>query len=293
VFGNGIVILAVLAGLLIWAFDANTTRLIQLYIIGVFVSFTLSQAGMVVHWTRELHWTIDRVARRRMLRSRAFNAVGAVFTGLVLIVVLITKFAHGAWIVVIAIPALFLLMTGIRRHYDRVAEELRPPPAGVTLPARVHGVVLVSKLHTPTLRALAFARAIRPTTLVAVTVRTDLTETEQLIRERAEREIPVPLTVLDSPYRDVTRPVLDYVKHIPRESPRDVVCVFIPEYVVGRWWEHLLHNQSALRLKARLLFEPGVMMTNVPWQLGSAELLEARRREPVPDRPTEELVGTP
>jgi amino acid transporter len=293
VFSNGIVILAVLAGLLIWAFDANTTRLIQLYIIGVFVSFTLSQAGMVVHWTRELRWPIDRAARRRMLRSRVINAVGAVFTGLVLIVVLITKFAHGAWIVVIAIPALFLLMTGIRRHYDRVAEELRPPPAGVTLPARVHGVVLVSTLHRPTLRALAFARAIRPTTLLAVTVRTDPAETEQLIREWAEREVPVPLTVLDSPYRDVTRPVVDYVKHIPRESPRDVVCVFIPEYVVGHWWEHLLHNQSALRLKARLLFQPGVMMTNVPWQLGSAELLEARRRETVPDRPTDELVGTP
>jgi amino acid transporter len=287
VFSNGIVILAVLAGLLIWAFDASTTRLIQLYIIGVFVSFTLSQTGMVVHWTRELRWTIDRAARRHMLRSRAINGVGAVFTGLVLVVVLITKFTHGAWIVVIAMPVLFLLMTGIRRHYDRVDEELRAQPAGVTPPARIHGIVLVSKLHTPTLRALAFARAIRPTTLTAVTVRTDPAETEALMREWAEREIPVPLTVLDSPYRDVTRPVLEHVKHIPRESPRDAVCVFLPEYVVGHWWEHLLHNQSALRLKARLLFQPGVMVTNVPWQLGSAELLEARRRETISDRPTE------
>jgi len=277
VFSNGIVILAVLAGLLIWAFDASTTRLIQLYIIGVFVSFTLSQAGMVVHWTRDLRLPVDPPERRRMLRSRAINAVGAVFTGLVLVVVLITKFTHGAWIVVLAMPALFLLMTAIRRHYDRVAEELRPSAAGVTLPARIHGVVLVSKLHTPTLRALAFARAIRPTSLTAVTVRTDPAETHALMREWAEREIPVPLTVLDSPYRDVTRPVLDYVKDIRRESPRDVVCVFIPEYVVGHWWEQLLHNQSALRLKARLLFQPGVMVTNVPWQLGSAELLEARR----------------
>jgi amino acid transporter len=286
VFSNGIVILAILAGLLIWAFDASTTRLIQLYIIGVFVAFTLSQAGMVVHWTRELRWPRDRTARRKMGRSRAMNAVGAIFTGLVLIIVLITKFTHGAWIVVIAMPALFLLMTGIRRHYDRVTEELQPPPAGVTPPARIHGIVLVSKLHTPTLRALAFARAMRPTTLTAVTVQTDPVETEELLQEWADRDIPVPLTVLDSPYRDVTRPVLEYVRHIPRESPRDVVCVFIPEYVVGHWWEHLLHNQSALRLKARLLFQPAVMVTNVPWQLGSAELLEARRAsgpgEPVP-----------
>jgi amino acid transporter len=284
VFSNGIVILAALAGLLIWAFDASTTRLIQLYIVGVFVSFTLSQSGMVVHWTRKLRHPVD-AARGSMSRSRVINAVGAVFTGLVLLVVLITKFAHGAWIVVLAMPALFLLMKGIRRHYDQVAAELRPSPAGVTLPARIIGIVLVSRLHTPTLRALAFARATRPTSLTAVTVRTNPEETERLLREWAKREVPVPLTVLDSPYRDVTRPVLDYVKEIRLESPRDVVSVFIPEYVVGHWWEQLLHNQSALRLKARLLFQPGVMVTNVPWQLGSAELLEARRIEPARQPP--------
>ena len=275
VFSNGIVILAGLAGLLIWAFEASTTRLIQLYIIGVFVSFTLSQSGMVVHWTRELRTTPTGASR--MHRSRAINAVGAIFTGVVLVVVLITKFTHGAWIVVLAMPALFALMKGIRRHYDRVSAELRPGPGGVTLPARVYGVVLVSKLHTPTLRALAYARATRPTTLIAVTVQTDPAESAALLREWTEREIPVPLKVLNSPFRDVTGPVLDFVKDVRRTSPRDLVAVFIPEYVVGRWWETLLHNQSALRLKARLLFVPGVMVTNVPWQLGSAESLQARQ----------------
>src|SRR5258708_1345455 len=146
-----------------------------------------------------------------------------------------------------------------------------PPTAEpITLPSRIHGVVLVSKLHTPTLRALAFARATRPSTLTALTVRTSEADTEALQREWAERDIPVPLTILDSPYRDITGPVLDYVARIRRRSPRDVVCVFIPEYVVGHWWEHLLHNQSAFRLKARLLFRGGVMVTSVPWQLGSA-----------------------
>jgi hypothetical protein len=130
--------------------------------------------------------------------------------------------------------------------------------------------VLVSKLHTPTLRALAFARATRPSTLTALTVRTSRSDTEALEREWADRDIPVPLTILDSPYRDITGPILDYVARIRLKSPRDVVCVFIPEYVVGSWWEHLLHNQSAFRLKARLLFRPGVMVTSVPWQLGSA-----------------------
>jgi amino acid transporter len=277
VFSNGIVILAVLAGLLIWAFDASTTRLIQLYIIGVFVSFTLSQAGMVRHWTRRLHESPGPAGRARMRRGRAINAVGTAFTGLVLVVVLITKFTHGAWIVVLAMPTLFLLMKGIRRHYDQVAAELRPDPGGVTLPSRIHAIVLVSKLHTPTLRALAFARATRPSSLTALTVRTNPEEAEGLRWEWAERGIPVPLTMLDAPYRDVTEPILAYVRRVRRESSRDVVCVFIPEYVVGHWWEHLLHNQSALRLKARLLFEPGVMVANVPWQLGSAELREARR----------------
>jgi amino acid transporter len=278
VFSNGIVILALFAVLLIWAFEASTTGLIQLYIIGVFVSFTLSQAGMVVHWTRLLTgWQPDRERPATMKRARAINAVGAVVTAVVLVIVLITKFTHGAWIVVLAMPTVFWLMTAIRRHYNRVDAELRPGPAGVTLPSRIHAVVLVSKLHTPTLRALAFARATRPDTLVALTVRSNPVETAALEHQWIERDIPVPLVTLDSPYRDLTRPALDYIRQIRRESPRDVVSVFVPEYVVGHWWEQLLHNQSALRLKARMLFQPGVMLTSVPWQLGSAEALEARQ----------------
>lgn len=271
VFSNGIVILALLSGVLIWVFDASTTKLIQLYIIGVFVSFTLSQAGMVRHWTRALAVTDIRRSRGRIFRARLINTVGALSTGLVLVVVLVTKFTHGAWIVVIAMPVVFIAMKAIHRHYDRVTRDLTPAEgASVALPSRIHAVILVSRLHAPTLRALAFARATRPNTLQAVTVRTREEETETLQREWVRRDIPVPLTVLDSPYRDITGPVLDYVAGIRRESPRDLVCVFVPEYVVGRWWEHLLHNQSALRLKTRLLFGPGVMVPSVPWLLGSA-----------------------
>ena len=269
VFSNGIVILTLLAGLLIWAFDASTTRLIQLYILGVFVSFTLSQWGMVRHWNKILPRRAGAEARS-IHRSRLINGFGAALTALVLVIVLITKFTHGAYIVCIALPVIFLMMKGIRKHYDNVAEELTPGDEALALPSRIHAIVLVSKLHTPTLRALAFARATRPSTLTALTVGGSPAETEALEREWAERDIPVPLTVLDSPYRDITGPVLDYVARIRRRSPRDVVCVFIPEYVVGHWWEHLLHNQSAFRLKARLLFRPGVMVTSVPWQLGSA-----------------------
>jgi len=272
VFSNGVVLLAVLAGLLVYAFDASTTRLIQLYIIGVFLSFTLSQTGMVVHWTRLMRAPDGGACRgsAALHRKRLVNLLGACCTGVVLVVVLVTKFTHGAWIVVLAMPALYALMQGVRTHYAHVADELRPGPGGVTLPARVHAVVPVSRVHAPTLQTLAFARAMRPSTLTAVTVATNPAETAELEREWMDRGIPVPLTVLDSPYRDVTGPLLDHVAAIRRESPRDVVSVLIPEYVVRHWWEHLLHNQSALRLKARLLFRPGVMVTSVPWQLGSA-----------------------
>jgi competence CoiA-like predicted nuclease len=139
----------------------------------------------------------------------------------------------------------------------------------LVLPARNHAIVLVSKLHLPTLRALAYAKGTRPYSLEAVTVSVDQQETDWLQRQWFETVPDVPLVVLDSQYRDLTRPVVDYVRRYRRQSPRDVVTVFIPEYVVGRWWEHLLHNQSALRLKGRLLFEPGVMVTSVPWQMRS------------------------
>ena len=183
---------------------------------------------------------------------------------------LATKFVHGAYIVVIAMPLLYLVMVRIRRHYAAVDVEAAPRPGGVVLPSRIHAVVPVVRVNEPTLRTLAFARAIHPDDLTALTVRVDPIETDQLMTEWIRRDIPVPLTVLDSPYRDVTQPLLDHVRAIRRQSPRDVVSVFVPEYVVGHWWEALLHNQSALRLKARLLFQPGVMVTSVPWQLRSS-----------------------
>ncbi|THJ75347.1 APC family permease [Candidatus Frankia alpina] len=279
-YSNGIVLLAGFAILLVVAFDAQVTALIQLYILGVFISFTLSQTGMVRHWARILRSTgpaaPDPAARHRIRRSQTINFIGACLTGTVLILVLITKFTHGAWIVCLAIPIIFLGMRGIRSHYDRVAIELTPEPGPPTLPSRIRAVVLVSKIHAPTLRALAYAKASRPHSLVALTVAVDQAEADRLRDAWAERGISIDLVVLASPYREVTRPVLEYVARIRRESPRDVVAVYLPEYVVGHWWEHLLHNQSALRLKARLLFQPGVMVTSVPWQLASSSGAERR-----------------
>ena len=271
-FSNGIIILAGFAIVLIVSFNAEVTRLIQLYIVGVFVSFTISQTGMVRHWTRHLRTESDPARRRHMVRSRVINAVGLTCTGLVLVVVLLTKFLLGAYIAIIAMAVLFLLMKGIHRHYATVGREMAVDEAErLTLPSRVHSIVLVSKLHRPTLRALAFAKAARPYTLAAVTVDVDADESDALQAEWDRRDIPVPLKRLASPYREITRPILQYVRDIRRQSPRDVVMVYIPEYVVGHWWEHFLHNQSALRLKGRLLFTPGVMVTSVPYQLLSSQ----------------------
>jgi amino acid transporter len=281
-YSNGIVMLAVFAMLLIFAFNAEVTRLIQLYIVGVFISFTLSQTGMVRHWTRLLSTETDAAARGRMVRARVINAFGLVMTGTVLVIVLITKFTRGAYIALVAMAVLYVLMRGIKRHYDRVRAELRPVSDDlVAQPSRNHAIVLVSKIHQPTLRALAYARATRPHDLTALTVSVDPEDSRALQEEWDRRGLPVPLTIIDSPFREITRPILEYVRRIRLASPRDVVTVFIPEYVVGRWWEQLLHNQSALRLKGRLLFQPGVMVTSVPYQLRSSD----RRRDEDEDTP--------
>ncbi|RZT85435.1 amino acid/polyamine/organocation transporter (APC superfamily) [Pseudonocardia sediminis] len=270
-FSNGIVVLAFLAILLVVGFQAEVTKLIPLYTVGVFVSFTLSQIGMVRHWNRALEEGPEAAERARIRRSQAINGFGAAMTGAVLVTVLITKFTLGAWIAIVAMAGFFVLMLAIQKHYDRISAELVADESDDVLPSRNHAVVLVSTLHKPTLRALAYARATRPDILEAVTVNVDDADTKKLVRDWDKRGIPVPLKVVESPYREITKPVLDYVKRIRSDSPRNVVTVYIPEYVVGHWWEQVLHNQSALRLKSRLLFQPGVMVTSVPWQLRSSE----------------------
>ncbi|MFD7732343.1 APC family permease [Kitasatospora phosalacinea] len=270
-FSNGIIALAVVAGGLLWFYRADVTSLIHLYILGVFTSFTLSQIGMVRHWNRTLATEGDPAVRGAAQRSRIINGLGAVTTALVLVIVLITKFTQGAWLAVVAAVLLWLMMRGIRRHYDAVAAELAvADDEEAPRPRQVHAVVLVSTLHRPTLRALGYARAFRPDTLEAVTVAVENDATDELKAQWDAHGIRVPLRVLDSPFREITKPVVAHVRELTAARPGDAVAVIVPEYVVGRWWEHLLHNQSALWLKSRLLFTPGVVVVSVPWQLTSA-----------------------
>jgi len=300
VFSNGVVLLAAAAAALIIGFDANIDRLIQLYIVGVFTSFTLSQFGMVKHWQTLLRrhpeqGTPDTVTgtsgigggtRRSMRRSQAINAIGAVFTAVVLVVVFATKVTHGAWIAVAAMIVLFLTMRSINLYYTRVTIEVAADDEELqTLPSRVHALVLVSRLHRPAMQALALARGLRPDVISAVTLAVDADETRLLRQEWESRGIPVQLTMLEAPYRDPIRPLINYVKDLRRGNPRTVIMVVIPEYVVTHWWQQILHNQSALRFKARLLFTPGVVVVSVPYHLGVGEegWMGRRRREPEPE----------
>ncbi len=285
-FSNGIIILAAAAIGLIVVYQAEVTQLIQLYIVGVFVSFSMSQTGMIRHWNRLLATETDPKERARMLRSRVVNGIGATMSVTVLIVVLVTKFQAGAKYAILAMAVLFLVMLGINRHYRSVSQELAlSGDREQVLPSRVHAIVLVSKLHKPAMRALAYARATRPSVLEALTVEVDPEDTQALREEWVARDVPVPLKIIASPYREITRPIVDYVQSLRTGNPRDVVIVYIPEYIVGHWWEQLLHNQSALRLRVRLHFIPGVMVASVPWQLRSSEGQEEQwRDEPMAGR---------
>ncbi len=270
-YSNGIVFLAIAAAGLVLAFNASVTALIQLYVVGVFVSFTISQFGMTRHWTRHLKTERDPVERRRMLRARVINFMGLTGTGIVLVIVLVSKFLYGAYLAVLAMIGVFILMRAIRAHYDKVARETAVGPMDARLlPSRVRAVIMVQEVNKPTMRAVNYARATRASSIEAVTVAIDDAETKAIVAMWDAQELEVPLKVISSPYREVTGPFLNYVKGIRSDNPRDVVCVYIPEYIVGHWWEQLLHNQTGLILKTRLNFLQGVMVTAVPYQLASS-----------------------
>ncbi len=272
--------LAVAAIVLVLIFNADVTKLIQLYVVGVFVSFTLSQTGMIRHWTRHLKNETDPTKRPAMQRSRIINGIGVVCTAAVLIIVLISKFTHGAWAALLAMAILFGVMKLIKLHYVTVARETawRPPGDDRVLPSRVHAVVVVSKVTHPVVQAIMYAKASRPSTLEAITVEVDAEETQKLLLHWKSADLGLPLRVIASPVPRSDRTDREIRDHDPaQQPPRDVVCVYIPEIVVGHWWEQPpLHNQTGLLLRTRLHFAKGVMVTSVPYLLRSASVAKDR-----------------
>jgi amino acid transporter len=270
-YAGGMLLIALAAGGLIAAFDVSVTRLVPLYLGAVFAAHLLGQTAMVRHWRRVLGGRLRPGEGGLAVRRLVLSGAAALFCAAVVAAVLVTGFVDGVWVVVAAVPLVAGIMSLIHRYYLRVNAELAVPEdksAGL-LPSRVHAIVLVSRLHRPTLRALAYARVGRPDVLEAVTVSVNEDDTRALVDEWDRRDLPVPLKVLDSPYREISRPIIEYVRAIRRASPRDLVTVYIPEYVARRWWEQLLHNKSTIRLKGRLALTRGVVVTSVPWQLES------------------------
>jgi amino acid transporter len=257
-FSNGILVLSVFAAVLIIAFRGDTQLLLPLYMIGVFVSFTLSQAGMVIHWrkTREAGW-----------KTSAFiNGFGAIVTGIVLVIVAVTKTLEGAWIVLLLIPLIVLLFNGTRRHYDHVASQLTL--RGYAPQTRAHNTVImpIGGMQRAVVEALRYAETLSDD-VRAVYVDTDARATDQIRNDWETWGGRVTLVVLPSPYRSVMEPLLDYIRSVERDRPEDYVTVILPEFVPARWWQHLLHNQSALLIKGALLFRPNTVVTSVPFHL--------------------------
>jgi amino acid transporter len=260
-FTTGIVALALLSIVLLVVFNGSLDALIPLYAVGVFTSFTLSQAGMVVHWrkSREPGWR----------RSAVINGVGAVATAVVTFVIAVTKFAEGAWLVILLIPLLIGLFWSIHRHYARLEHARRAETPLLPEEVVVRTVVPIADAGVQARQALAFARAIAPDDqhVVAVHVTDDIGSAERLRREWEEWEPGIELIIVESPFRSLAGPLLAYIDALKETHPSDTITVVLPEFVPSHWWEHLLHNQTALRLKAALLFHPGIVVTNVPYHM--------------------------
>jgi amino acid transporter len=257
VFSNGIAILAVFSGLLVIAFGGDTSRLIPLYAIGVFLSFTLSQSGMVVHGLRE------RAKRGSIL----INGIGALATFIVLCVFVATKFIHGAWIVVVVIPLLVWLFRAIQKHYLMVAKQLSTEGLEQLRPIKNTVIVPISGIHRGVVCALQYAQSIASDRVQAVYVDFEEEATHSL-KDKWERwGAGVQLVVLPSPYRELTRPLLRHITRLRKENRDNMITVVVPEFIPARWWQHFLHNQSSLLLKGALLFKKGVIVTSVPYHL--------------------------
>jgi amino acid transporter len=257
-FSNGIVSLSVFAALLIVVFAGDTHALIPLYMIGVFISFTLSQTGMVLR--------AKRSGERGWLAHSAISLIGAVLTGTVLVIVAVTKVTEGAWIILLLIPCLVFVFIQTKKHYDHVASQLSL--AGMTRQTRRKNTVLVpiSGIQRAVIEALEYASSLSDD-VRAIYVDVDPQGTDQLRRQWETWGRGIQLVVLDSPYRSLMEPLLEYIEQVDAEAPDDYVTIVLPEFVPARWWHHLLHNQRALLIKAALLFKPNTVVTSVPFHL--------------------------
>ncbi len=280
IFSNGVIALAVTAIVILVIFRADLTTLIQLYIIGVFMSFTLGQSGMVRHWIRLLRAGSED--RGPIIRSLSINLVGATMTFSVLVIVTVTKFFYGAWIVFLIMPILWFLMLGVNRYYRDVDREIEVDATTTFGSKGDHAIVLVGRMQKPVLKALDYAIAARHESLEAVHISIDDAASERLDQEWLRMGIEVPLRIISSPYRDISMPLIQYIKMHRAEHGSEVVTVYTPHYVVGHWWETFLHNHKMRRIRHKLALVHGVVIALVPWLLDSSDMIYGRRSRPLP-----------
>ncbi len=291
VLSNGVIALAIGAAILILVFEANVSNLIQLYVIGVFTSFTLGQIGMIIHWRRAirrmkqsgkpLDTRAARKAHRGLIGGLVINSIGAVLVSTVLVIVTITKFTHGAWVVFVLMPILWIVMQRINRYYAKVRRSIAPDRATEFGSSGDHAIVLVSELTKPTLKALDYAIAMLHDSLEAIHVAIDPEAAKKLEKQWDAYRIQVPLTILDTPYRGISEPLIQHIAAHKAEHGSEVVTVYLSQYVVAHWWQRILHNHKSGRIESHLELVPGVTIAIVPWVLEEAKLLMKR-----PPRPT-------
>ena len=279
-YANGVLALSAFSIFLTCIFGSDVYSLIQLYIVGMCLSMMLVQLAVVRYRMRLLRITLAQMPRRALLRDIAVSTVGVVVTTAVLVTIVVTKFAAGAWLSIGMIALMVGGMVVTRRHYDAVDAALDIPLNAesvadvAALPSRVHAIVYVERVRRPAVRALSYARAGRPSTIEALTVNNDRAALEIVKKRWYALGIPVPLSVIDSPYRDTVEAVVSYVRRRRKKSPRDILVVYLPEFVVKHWWQRILHRRTVRRLKQALLHEPGVMTATVPWAMHEDEVYD-------------------
>ncbi len=293
VFSNGMIVLGIAAIIVLVVFQAKLTTLIQLYIIGVFVSFSLGQIGMVRHWKRLLRQTDGSVSasdRQGAKVGLVINTIGATLTVFVLVIVTITKFTHGAYLVFIAIPVLAFLMLGVKRYYRDVEHEIAIDDITKFGATGDVALVLVSKLQKPVVKAVDYAIAAKHGKTMAIHVAVSAEEAAALQKEWEDHLMPIPLVIVESPYRSFAQPIAGFIKKYRAKHGSSVVTVYLPQYIVGHWWETFLHNRRSRRIANQLMLIHGVSITLVPWLLDSSELIYGRRSRPLPGQ---ERAGRP
>ncbi|MET0861622.1 MAG: APC family permease, partial [Microbacterium sp.] len=305
VFSNGMIVLGIVAMGVLVIYQANLTTLIQLYIIGVFVSFSIGQIGMVRHWRRALRNLRElppdaasqqsaAIERRSAVTGLIINSLGAGMTVFVLIIVTVTKFTHGAWLVFIAIPILATLMIGVKRYYRDVEHEIQLDDSTHFGAAGDVALVLVGRLQKPVLKAVEYALAAKHENALAIHIAVSAEESDLLQKQWAEHRIPMQLVIVESPYRAFASPVAQFIKEYRKKHGSSVVTVYLPQYIVGHWWESILHNRRARRIANQLMLIHGVSITLVPWLLDSSELIYGRRSRPLPGQERSGLpAGSP